>query len=420
MKRHRLRIGSQSASGEASIFHIRIAGRDVDLQYAQSEKAVFEHEFGEIFLRDCYGIESLPGDIRTVLDVGANLGLFSMAAIHRFPDAVIESYEPNGAIEKYPQTSLGNFGRQPKIQKEQPLAVRTAHKLQPMKIYRMLRPIFFALIGVLLFTQSAGAEPKAGSNPQLLLANVWTPSIDPSGWWISEKYDGVRGLWDGKNLRTRNGNPIFAPDYFLAELPAGVALDGELWMGRGKFEETSSTVLSDKPDERWKQVRFMIFDAPQAGGTFEERIKFIAAALPVKDGFVKPVAQERCKNAAHLIAERDRIVGLGGEGLMLRKPESAYEAGRSPTLLKVKPADDAEATVIGHSPGKGKYEGKTGSLRVRNGDGREFSIGAGLTDAHRATPPPIGTVITYRHRGVTAKGIPRFPSFLRVRSDAEK
>lgn len=289
-----------------------------------------------------------------------------------------------------------------------------------MKIYRILRPIVSALVALFFFIQSAGAETKAEATPALLLANVWTPSVDPSGWWMSEKYDGVRGFWDGKKLSTRNGNAIHAPDYFLAELPAGIALDGELWLGRGKFEETSSTVLSDKPDERWKKVRFMVFDAPQAAGTFEERTKFVAATLPSKNEFVQPVLQERCKNAAHLIAERDRIVGLGGEGLMLRKPESEYEAGRSPTLLKVKPADDAEATVIAHVPGKGKYEGKLGSLRVRTEDGREFSIGAGLTDAHRDTPPPVGTVITYRHRGLTAKGLPRFPSFLRVRSDAGK
>ena len=115
MKRYQLRIGSQSASGGASTFHVRIAGKDVDLQFPESEKAVFEHEFGEIFLRDCYGIATLPGDIRTVLDVGANLGLFSMAAIHRFPTAVIESYEPNAAIEKYLRANLGNFGRQPKM-----------------------------------------------------------------------------------------------------------------------------------------------------------------------------------------------------------------------------------------------------------------------------------------------------------------
>jgi DNA ligase-1 len=280
-----------------------------------------------------------------------------------------------------------------------------------------------ALAGHAIAQIAAAPAPDstAGDNsPALLLANVWTPAVDPSGWWMSEKFDGVRGFWDGRVLRTRNGNTIHAPDYFLAELPADVALDGELWMGRGKFEQTTSVVLSDKPDERWRMVRFMVFDAPAAKGTFEERMKFLAVTIPTAAQFVTVVPQERCKSAAHLIGERDRIVSLGGEGIMLRKPDSGYESGRSPTLLKVKPHDDAEATVIAHIPGKGKYEGQIGSLRVRAQDGREFSVGAGLTDAHRANPPTIGTVVTYRFRGTTSKGLPRFPSLLRIRGDAGK
>jgi DNA ligase 1 len=290
----------------------------------------------------------------------------------------------------------------------------------------MLRFMLPGLIAATLLTHLAKAESKDAAsanpeakleNPSLLLANVWTPSIDPTGWWMSEKYDGLRGYWDGRILWSRNGNALHAPDYFLAELPADIALDGELWMGRGKFEETISTVLSQTPDERWRQVRFMVFDAPQAKGTFEQRTQFVKATLPAKNEFVKPVPQERCTGAVQLIAERDRIVKLGGEGLMLRKPESDYEAGRSPTLLKVKPHDDAEATVIAHLPGKGKHAGKLGSLRVRTADGREFSVGNGFTDAQRESPPPVGTVVTYRYRGLTSKGMPRFPAFLRVRKD---
>jgi DNA ligase-1 len=295
-----------------------------------------------------------------------------------------------------------------------------------MKTPRMLRFMLPGLIAAILFTHAARAQTKdAGvgkanpdkENPALLLANVWTPSIDPTGWWMSEKYDGLRGYWDGKKLWSRNGNAIHAPDNFLAELPADIALDGELWMGRGKFEETMSTVLSQRPDERWRQVRFMIFDAPQAKGTFEQRMQFVKTTLPAKNESVKPVPQERCTGAAQLIAERDRIVKLGGEGLMLRKPESDYEAGRSPTLLKVKPHDDAEATVIAHLPEKGKLAGKLGSLRVRTADGREFSLGNGFTDAQRESPPPVGAIVTYRYRGLTSKGMPRFPAFLRVRKD---
>ncbi len=263
---------------------------------------------------------------------------------------------------------------------------------------------------------AASPEP-ARQTPRLLLANVWNPSIDPTGWWMSEKYDGLRGYWDGRKLWTRQGNLIHAPDYFVAELPRDIALDGELWIGHGKFEETVSIVRSETPDDRWKGVQFMVFDSPQAKGTFEERMQFLRVALPEGNRFVRVVAQQRCQGATQLLAERDRVVRLGGEGLMLRQPESAYEPGRSPTLLKVKPYDDAEATVIAHEPGKGKYAGKLGALRVRTDDGREFSIGSGFTDADRESPPPVGTVITYRFRGLTAKGLPRFPGYLRVRRD---
>ena len=273
-----------------------------------------------------------------------------------------------------------------------------------------MKPLLF--IWTVVFCQSISAADA----PKLLLAKTWNESIDPAGWWISEKYDGMRGYWDGKALLTRGGKPIAAPDYFLAELPEGVALDGELWLGRGKFEDTVSIVRRQTPDARWRQIRFMVFDAPKVKGTFEKRMAFLKTQLPATAKHVQPVPQWRCKGKAHLISERDRIVKVGGEGLMIREPESVYEGKRSGTLLKVKTHDDAEATVIGHKPGKGKFEGMLGSLRVRAKDGREFSVGTGFTNAQRKNPPPIGAVITYRYRGLTKKGLPRFSSFWRVRA----
>ena len=250
-----------------------------------------------------------------------------------------------------------------------------------------------------------------------MLADVWNPSIDPTGWWMSEKYDGLRAYWDGGKLWSRGGNLIQAPGYFLAELPHDIVLDGELWAGRGKFEETVSIVRAEMPDDRWDNVRFMVFDAPQAKGNFEERQQFLRATLSKDRRFIRVVEQQRCQGQEHLLRECDRVVRMGGEGLMLRQPRSRYEAGRSPTLLKVKPYDDAEARVIAYEPGKGKFAGQLGALRVQTDDGREFSIGSGLTEAQRGSPPPIGTVITYRFRGLTAKGMPRFPSYLRVHQD---
>src|ERR1043166_2609962 len=182
------------------------------------------------------------------------------------------------------------------------------------------------------------AAPPTTENqtPHLLLANVWKPSIDPTGWWMSEKYDGLRAYWDGQKLWTRNGNLIHAPDYFLAELPRDIALDGELWIGHGKFEETISIVRSETPDDRWKNIRYMVFDAPHANGTFEKRMELLRATVSAENQFVRIITQERCRGAAPPMAERNRVVREGGEGFMLRQPGSVYEPRRSPTLLKVK------------------------------------------------------------------------------------
>jgi DNA ligase-1 len=116
---------------------------------------------------------------------------------------------------------------------------------------------------------------------------------------------------------------------------------------------------------------------------------------------------------AHLAA----VLKAGGEGLMLHRADAPYESGRSDTLLKLKPWLDAEAIVVGHRPGKGKYAGQLGALRVQLPDGRLFSLGTGFTDAQRRAPPPIGATVTYRYRELTASGLPRFASFVRLREE---
>jgi DNA ligase 1 len=260
---------------------------------------------------------------------------------------------------------------------------------------------------------SAPAADKASQSTEqpLLLANMWDSSIDPTGWWISEKYDGIRAHWDGKTLWTRGGNKINAPKYFLEELPEAINLDGELWMGRGQFEETLSTVRRNSPDERWQQIQYMIFDAPKVVGTFEQRMDFLRRTIPHDAKHLKRVSQTRCTGTEHLLDRRDRVVAAGGEGVMIRQPESMYQPGQSATLLKVKPQADAEATVISHKPGKGRYSGMMGSIRVRTAEGREFSIGTGFKTADRKSPPPVGSTVIYRYRGFTKSGLPKFPSY---------
>lgn len=263
----------------------------------------------------------------------------------------------------------------------------------------------------------AKAEGEEDGGPQLLLAMSWDNAADLSGWWMSEKLDGVRAFWDGKQFLSRQGNLFHAPDWFIEGLP-DQALDGELWIDRKKFQRTVSIVRRQDKNDLWKEVRFLVFDAPAANGGFEDRFKSVEELLARKIAkYAVAHAQQICKDVACLRAELARIETLGGEGLMLREPGSKYEAGRSSTLLKVKSFRDADAIVIGHQAGAGKHKGRLGALLVRLPDGTEFAVGTGLSDKERTTPPPVGETITFRYQELSEGGVPRFPSYVGVRSD---
>ena len=252
--------------------------------------------------------------------------------------------------------------------------------------------------------------------PALLLAERYRDDIDVSRYWVSEKLDGVRASWDGKNLSFRSGNPVPAPRWFIDALPKQ-PLDGELWLGRGSFDQLSAIVRRQAPvDAEWRRVRYMIFELPDTPGTFTDRVEQIkivtaAAKLP----WLQAVPQFRLPDAAALQKKLRDIVRQGGEGLMLHRADAVYETGRSSALLKLTPWLDAEATVVAHLPGKGKYAGMTGALQMEMPDGRRFALGSGLSDTLRRNPPPVGTFVTYRYRELTQNGMPRFPRYLRVR-----
>lgn len=254
--------------------------------------------------------------------------------------------------------------------------------------------------------------------PAIVLAEVYRQGIDVTQYLVSEKYDGVRGIWDGKTLRHRSGNLISAPAWFVASLPP-TPLDGELWLARGKFSELAKIIRRAQPiDDEWRQVRYMIFELPNATGTFSERAQRIKIMVnELKVPWLQAVDQFPVANTAALMKLFKHYVKGGAEGLMLHRSDSPYVTGRSDVLLKLKPLPDAEARVIAYVPGKGKFVGLVGALEVEMSDGKRFRIGSGLSDADRANPPPIGSLVTYRYQELTARGIPRFPRFWRVREE---
>ncbi|UCV27222.1 DNA ligase [Ferribacterium limneticum] len=276
------------------------------------------------------------------------------------------------------------------------------------------------LLGALLFglalslpIVSCAVEP-----PAILLANVYREQVDVSRYLVSEKLDGVRAIWDGQVLRFRSGKTIHAPDWFIAGLPEQ-ALDGELWIARGQFERVSGIVRREVPDEAgWREVRYMIFELPGAPGTFSERAERIRRLVHQANvPWLREIEQFSVANRTSLKKHLDEVVKGGGEGLMLHLADAAYETGRSDVLLKLKPWQDAEAVVVAHQAGKGRFAGYLGALKVRTPDGREFLLGTGFSKAQRQQPPAIGTTVTYRFRDLTNKGMPRFACFLRVRND---
>ena len=258
----------------------------------------------------------------------------------------------------------------------------------------------------------------AADAPALLLAQVYRPGLPLQDYWVSEKYDGVRGFWDGRTLRTRGGETVQAPAWFTAGWPE-VPMDGELWAGRGRFSHAQSTTRQQQPgDVAWRQMRFMVFDLPGDKGTFDQRLPALNALVEsLGQPWVQAVPQRRVANDAALQALLHRTVRAGGEGLMLHRGASLYRAGRSDDLIKVKTHEDTEARVVAHLPGKGRHAGRLGALLVETPSGQRFRLGAGFSDADRESPPPVGSWVTYRFRGTHDGGLPRFASFVRERED---
>lgn len=263
---------------------------------------------------------------------------------------------------------------------------------------------------------AATLQASVAIAPALMLARDWQTQQNPGEFLISEKLDGVRAFWDGSQLRFRSGLPLAAPPWFIAGLPK-IPLDGELWLGRGRFDELSGIVRRQTPVEAdWRAVRYMIFDLPGAAGPFAERARQILAVVAQAGlPWLQAVAQQPGTDQAALRVLLANTVRQGGEGLVLHRASALWAPGRSSALLKLKPVPDEEARVLAHLPGKGRHAGQLGALLLELPDGQHFALGTGFTDAQRTTPPPVGSIVTYRYRDRTPKGLPRFASFLRVR-----
>lgn len=251
--------------------------------------------------------------------------------------------------------------------------------------------------------------PAAALEP--LLARPAPANLDPTPYLVSEKLDGVRALWDGQSLRFRSGRAVAAPAWFVGQLPRE-PLDGELWIARRRFDEISACVRRAEPrDDEWRRLSYQVFELPAGEGLFEQRAERLRA---LAGGVVVAVEQSRLTSAAALRARLKQVVTQGGEGLMLHRADAPLASGRSDLLLKLKPLADAEAVVVGHEAGKGRFAGMLGALELQTFEGQRFRLGTGFSESQRRNPPPVGATVTYRYRDLTPSGRPRFASFVRV------
>lgn len=257
----------------------------------------------------------------------------------------------------------------------------------------------------------------------VLLSNVYDEKKnDPKDWWISEKLDGCRAYWSGTEFYSKQGNKFHAPAFFTSTMPA-IALDGELWCGRGLFQKTTSIILQKNKNkmDNWKYVKYLAFDAPAYPGPYEGRVAYLQKELRAIKGQTYAVAVniEKCKGKDHLDYLLKQVLSSGGEGLMLRQPNSLYEWKRSKTLLKCKLFTTNDALVLSIKKGHGRLANMMGELECELKNGIRFILGVGFSDKQRQNPPAVNSIVEFKYQELTDSGKPRFASFLRIRCDLD-
>lgn len=247
----------------------------------------------------------------------------------------------------------------------------------------------------------------------VMLAIDYDTRLDPSHWWISEKYDGVRVFWNGSTLQSRSGRVLAASRRFTSRLP-NVPLDGELWLGRGQFSQTTGALTTGKSHAAWNQMKLVVIDLPSVADPFESRMEKVNA-LCQQSSACMPMGITRCSSRSHMHDVLDSMVAGGAEGIMLREPGSPYQLGRCRSLVKVKPVQESDAQVIGHQISS--KTGRVSALVVQSQQWKRFEIGSGITRQLSIEPPSIGSTVNFAYSGLTSHGLPRFPVLRGVRVD---
>lgn len=244
---------------------------------------------------------------------------------------------------------------------------------------------------------------------------VYQGNENIKGWVMSEKLDGIRGYWNGKELLTRKGKKIYAPIWFTRNLPK-FELDGELWTKRNDFENIQSIIMDKKPSKNWKDITYNIFEVPNSKGDFFKRLKKAKEWFKKNPSeYINIIDQIEIKDKEHLNIYLNELISQKAEGLIIKDPNQNYHTGRSPHILKVKKAQDMEGKVIGINISVKTKVLQSLVLRLKNDV--IFNLGTGFTKAQRKNPAKIGDIVTFKYFGFTKYAKPKFASFLHLRKD---
>ena len=272
------------------------------------------------------------------------------------------------------------------------------------------------------------------------------------GVYMQPKLDGVRcmiqySIWSESPDKpkvmaySRTGKEWKNIDHILQELEPffkrfpHVVLDGELYNHdlRRDFEKIISLVRKTKPTEADRQeskekVQFHCYDfvnAQQHGvisHNFDRRNEFLRMEFANDYRSIKILDFE--------IVHSERIAGFyharnlecGYEGSILRK-NALYECKRSYNLQKYKDFHDAEATIVGYVPGKGKRTGTIGKFLMRDDKGIEFGCPPGkgydykdMTDMLENIEDYVGQTATFTYFERTRANSYRHPHFKCLRN----
>lgn len=250
--------------------------------------------------------------------------------------------------------------------------------------------------------------------------HVWESSQDPTGWLAFPRLTGVRSFWTEEGqLATRRGKRLFPPANWLAQMPKGLALEGDLFAGQEHLGALLHVICEGPawsgPDDRlsesqrrakeeaWRKVTFVACDMPGTAQPLRDRFEQIRSLQPTDVFSVAEVTEIESEDHLGQVLE-----AAGDNGLLLRHPEAVYRYGRVQEAYRVKKMHVDEACMVKKSP-------HTRALLAETPSGVTQMVRC--TEGVYGSPPAPGTVLSVGHFGQWRSGRYKYPFLIATLPD---